>query len=54
VLKILEAVNYLASVAPCTIVLGMDRRQIEYCVGLGFEKLVDGLPDDELFRRNAG
>ena len=26
----------------------MDRRQIEYCVGLGFEKLVEGLPEDEL------
>ena len=26
----------------------MDRRQVEYCVGLGFEKLVEGLPDDEL------
>lgn len=48
VLKILEAVNYLVSAGPCVIVLGMDRRQIEYCVGLGFEKLVEGLPDDEL------
>jgi hypothetical protein len=48
VLKILEAVNYLVSAAPCIIVLGMDRRQIEYCVGLGFEKLVEGLPEDEL------
>jgi hypothetical protein len=26
----------------------MDRRQVEYCVGLGFERLVEGLPDDEL------
>jgi WD40 repeat protein len=48
VLKVLEAVNYLVSAGPCTIVLGMDRRQVEYCVGLGFEKLVEGLPDDEL------
>ncbi|WP_354065015.1 P-loop NTPase fold protein [Bradyrhizobium sp. RT6a] len=48
VLKILEAVNYLVSVGPCIVVLGMDRRQIEYCVGLGFEKLVEGLPEDEL------
>jgi hypothetical protein len=46
--KILEAVNYLSSAGPCTIVLGMDRRQVEYCVGLGFKKLVEGLPDDEL------
>ena len=48
VLKVLEAVNYLVSAGPCIIVLGMDRRQVEYCVGLGFEKLVEGLPDDEL------
>jgi WD40 repeat protein len=48
VLKVLEAVNYLVSAGPCTIVLGMDRRQVEYCVGLGFEKLVEGLPDEEL------
>jgi KAP family P-loop domain len=48
VLKILEAINYLVSAGPCTVVLGMDRRQIEYCVGIGFEKLVEGLPEDEL------
>jgi hypothetical protein len=48
VLKVLEAVNYLVSAGPCIIVLGMDRRQVEYCVGLGFEKLVAGLPEDEL------
>jgi hypothetical protein len=48
VLKILEAVNYLASAGPCTIVIGMDRRQVEYSVGMGFEKLVEGLPEDEL------
>lgn len=48
VLKVLEAVNYLVSAGPCVIVLGMDRRQIEYCVGLGFEKLVEGLPEEEL------
>jgi WD40 repeat protein len=48
VLKILEAVNYLVSAGPCIIVLGMDRRQIEYCVGLGFEKLVEGLPEEEM------
>jgi hypothetical protein len=48
VLKVLEAVNYLVSAGPCTVVLGMDRRQVEYCVGLGFEKLVEGLPEDEL------
>lgn len=48
VLKVLEAVNYLVWAGPCVIVLGMDRRQIEYCVGLGFEKLVEGLPEDEL------
>jgi WD40 repeat protein len=48
VLKILEAVNYLVSAGQCTIILGMDRRQIEYCVGLGFERLVEGLPEDEL------
>jgi hypothetical protein len=48
VLKVLEAVNYLVSAGPCTIVLGMDRRQVEYCVGLGFEKLVAGLPEGEL------
>src|SRR5262249_50939277 len=48
VLKVLEAVNYLVSAGPCIVVLGMDRRQVEYCVGLGFEKLVEGLPDEEL------
>jgi WD40 repeat protein len=48
VLKILEAINYLVSAGPCIVVLGMDRRQIEYCVGLGFEKLVEGLPEEEL------
>jgi KAP family P-loop domain len=48
VLKVLEAVNYLVCAGPCTVVLGMDRRQVEYCVGLGFEKLVEGLPEDEL------
>jgi WD40 repeat protein len=48
ILKVLEAVNYLVSAGPCTLVLGMDRRQIEYCVGLGFEKLVEGLPEEEL------
>ena len=47
-LKVLEAINYLVSAGPCIVVLGMDRRQIEYCVGLGFEKLVEGLPDEEL------
>ncbi len=47
-LKILEAVNYFVSAGPCIVILGMDRRQVEYCVGLGFEKLVEGLPDDEL------
>ena len=47
-LKVLEAVNYFVSAGPCIVVLGMDRRQVEYCVGLGFEKLVEGLPDDEL------
>jgi hypothetical protein len=47
-LKILEAVNYFVSAGPCVVVLGMDRRQVEYCVGLGFEKLVEGLPNDEL------
>ena len=40
--------NYLVSAGPCIVVLGIDRHQIEYCVGLGFEKLVDGLPEDEL------
>lgn len=48
ILKVLEAVNYLVWAGPCIIVLGMDRRQIEYCVGLGFEKLVEGLPEEEL------
>ncbi len=47
-LKILEAVNYFVSAGPCIVILGMDRRQVEYCVGLGFEKLVEGLPEDEL------
>lgn len=48
VLKVLEAVNYLVSAGPCTIVLGMDRRQVEHAVGLGFKELVAGLPEDEL------
>jgi hypothetical protein len=52
VLKILEAVNYLATAGPCTIIIGMDRRQVEHSVGLGFEKLVAGLPEEELIYRN--
>jgi hypothetical protein len=48
VLKLLEAVNYLVSAGRCTVILGMDRRQVEYCVASGFEKLVEGLPADEL------
>jgi WD40 repeat protein len=48
VLKILEAVNYLVSAGRCTVILGIDRRQVEYCVGYGFRDIVGGVPDDEL------
>jgi len=48
VLAVLEAVNYLVSAGPCFVVLGIDRKQIEHAVGLGFKDIVDGLPDREL------
>jgi hypothetical protein len=48
VLVIMEAVNYFVSVGACFVVLGMDRRQVEHCVGLGFKEVVEGLPEDEL------
>lgn len=48
VLAVLEAVNYLVSAGSCFIVLGIDRKQIEHAVGLGFKDIVDGLPDREL------
>ncbi len=48
VLAILEAVNYLVSAGPCFVVLGIDRKQIEHAVGLGFKDIVEGLPDREL------
>jgi hypothetical protein len=44
----MEAVNYFISVGACFVVLGMDRRQVEHCVGLGFKEVVEGLPEDEL------
>lgn len=47
VLKILEAVNYLASAGPCTIVLGMDRDRVEDCVSVGFKKLIDDIPKED-------
>ncbi|WP_197727298.1 P-loop NTPase fold protein [Rhizobium ruizarguesonis] len=48
VLAVLEAVNYLVSAGPCFVVLGIDRKQIEHAVGLGFKDIVEGLPDREL------
>jgi hypothetical protein len=55
VLQLLEGVNYLASAGPCFIVLGLDRAQIEYSVGLGFKELVEGVPDaDVLSDREIG
>ncbi len=48
VLAVLEAVNYLVSAGSCFVVLGIDRKQIEHAVGLGFKDIVDGLPDREL------
>jgi dipeptidyl aminopeptidase/acylaminoacyl peptidase len=48
VLDVMEAVNYFVSAAQCFIILGMDRRQVEHCVGLGFKDIVEGLPQDEL------
>ena len=48
VLDVLEAVNYFVSVGRCFVILGMDRRQVEHCVGAGFADVVEGLPDDDL------
>nr|WP_246786969.1 P-loop NTPase fold protein [Rhizobium leguminosarum] len=48
VLAVLEAVNYLVSAGFCFVVLGIDRKQIEHAVGLGFKDIVDGMPDREL------
>ncbi len=48
VLAVLEAVNYLVSAGSCFVVLGIDRKQIEHAVGLGFKDIVDGMPDREL------
>lgn len=48
VLDVLEAINFLVSAGPCFVVLGIDRRQVEHCVGVGFGDVVDGLPDDDL------
>ncbi len=48
VAKVLEAISFCVNAGSCIIVLGMDRRQVEFAVGQAFEKLVDGLPDDEL------
>jgi WD40 repeat protein len=48
VTKILEAISFCVGAGPCIVVMGMDRRQVEFAVGEGFEKLVKGLPDEEL------
>jgi hypothetical protein len=48
VTKVLEAISFCVGAGPCIVVMGMDRRQVEFAVGEGFEKLVQGLPDDEL------
>jgi hypothetical protein len=48
VLEVLEAVNYLATVGDCFIILGMARRQVENCVAIGFKDfIVEGMEDDD-------
>ena len=48
VLSVLEAVNFVVNAGPCVVVMGMDRKQVEHAVGLGFAKIAEGLPADEL------
>jgi photosystem II stability/assembly factor-like uncharacterized protein len=40
---VLEAVNFLVSSGECFIVLGMDRRVVEHCVALAFERVAKDL-----------
>jgi photosystem II stability/assembly factor-like uncharacterized protein len=39
VLEVLESVNFLVTSGECFVAIGMDRDQVERCVGLGFEKV---------------
>ena len=47
-LSVLESINFLVTAAPCIIVLGIDRRQVEHVVGEAFKEIADGIPIDEL------
>ncbi|UCH40454.1 MAG: hypothetical protein JSU67_01750, partial [Gammaproteobacteria bacterium] len=48
VLEVLEAVNYLATVGDCFIILGMARRQVENCIAIGFKDfVVEGMEEQE-------
>lgn len=48
VLNVLEAVNFLVSSGDCFIVLGMDPKVVEICVGLAFEKVAAEREPDKL------
>lgn len=47
VLEVLEAVNFLASVGECHIILGMDMTQVERSVGLGFKDVVEDFVEQD-------
>jgi hypothetical protein len=48
VATVLEAISFCVGAGPCLVVLGMDRRQVEFAVGESFKDIVEGIPDDEL------
>ena len=48
VAKAMEAVSFCVGAGPCIVVMGMDRRQVEFAIGEGFKDIVEGLPDEEL------
>lgn len=48
VAKVMEAISFCVGAGPCIVVMGMDRRQVEFAIGEGFKDIVEGLPDEEL------
>ncbi|MFQ5650936.1 MAG: YCF48-related protein [bacterium] len=47
VLEVLEAVNFLVASGGCFVVLGLDLKRVERCVGLGFKEVAEELWDEE-------
>jgi hypothetical protein len=48
VAKVMEAISFCVGAGPYIVVMGMDRRQVEFAIGEGFKDIVEGLPDEEL------